>query len=118
MGIIPVWGFQLATAIFFAVVFKLNKALVIIAANISIPPMIPVIIFLSIKAGAYWMGGDVFQINLSNKITIQSVSNNLKQYVYGSISLAVIAAVLFGSISFVLLKVLKRKTVTGKPGIH
>jgi len=118
MGIIPVWGFQLAAAIFFAVIFKLNKALVIIAANISIPPMIPVILFLSIKAGAYWMGGDVFQINFSNKITIQSFSNNLKQYIYGSISLALIAAVLFGSISFVLLKVLKRKTITGKPGIH
>ena len=38
MGIIPIWGFQLVTAIFLAVLFKLNKVLVIIAANISIPP--------------------------------------------------------------------------------
>ena len=53
MGIIPIWGFQLVAAIFLAILFKLNKPLVIVAANISIPPMIPVIIFLSYKMGAY-----------------------------------------------------------------
>jgi glycosyltransferase involved in cell wall biosynthesis len=116
MGIIPIWGFQLVAAIFLAILFRLNKALVIIAANISIPPMIPIIIFLSIKVGAYWMGSDIFKIDFSNKISIESVSNNLKQYIYGSITLAVIAAVLFGSVSYILLKVFKRKSVAGTPG--
>ncbi|HTN08450.1 DUF2062 domain-containing protein [Agriterribacter sp.] len=55
MGIMPVWGFQLVTAIFLSIVLKLNKALVIIAANISIPPLIPLIIFFSYKTGAVWM---------------------------------------------------------------
>ena len=49
-------GFSIGCCYFLAILFKLNKALVIIAANISIPPMIPVIIFLSYKAGAFWMG--------------------------------------------------------------
>jgi hypothetical protein len=38
MGIIPIWGFQLVSAIFLSILLKLNKPLVIIAANISIPP--------------------------------------------------------------------------------
>jgi glycosyltransferase involved in cell wall biosynthesis len=114
MGIIPIWGFQLVAAIFLAILFKLNKALVIIAANISIPPMIPVIIFLSIKAGAYWMGSNGFNIDFSKSITIESVSNNLKQYIYGSITLAIIAGCALGLLSYIMLKVFKRKSIAGK----
>ena len=45
MGIFPIWGFQLLIGIPLAVFFKLNKVLFITAANISIPPMIPFIIY-------------------------------------------------------------------------
>ncbi len=109
MGIIPIWGFQLAAAIFLAILFKLNKPLVIVAANISIPPMIPVIIFLSYKVGALWMGDDAMQIDFSNDITIQSIKKNLVQYITGSITLAVAAALLFGLATFIFLKLIGKK---------
>lgn len=114
MGIVPIWGFQLVVAIFLAFLFKLNKALVIIAANISIPPMIPLIIFLSIKAGSYWVHNDVLELGFSNNLTLESVGENLKQYVYGSLTLAVIAAVVFGFLSFILLKIFRRKQVVNQ----
>ena len=104
MGIVPVWGFQLVTAIFLAILFKLNKPLVIVAANISIPPMIPVIIFLSYKTGAFWMGENAMQIDFSNSITLESIKNNLVQYIYGSITLAIAAGFVFGLLTFILLK--------------
>lgn len=104
MGIIPIWGFQLAAAIFLAILFRLNKPLVIIAANISIPPMIPVIIFLSYKMGALWMGDHAMQINFTNAITLNSIKHNLVQYIYGSITLAIVAAVVSGLLTFVFLK--------------
>jgi uncharacterized protein (DUF2062 family) len=110
MGIIPIWGFQLAAAIFLAILFKLNKPIVIVAANISIPPMIPVIIFLSYKTGAFWMGKNSMQINFSKSITLDSIKNNLVQYIYGSISLAIIAAVVIGLLTFALLKLFGKKT--------
>lgn len=112
MGIIPIWGFQLVTAIFLAIVLRLNKALVIIAANISIPPMIPLIVFLSYKMGTVWMndgGGDLL---FNRSITYESVKNNFQQYVYGSITLAIVAGVLSGVITLVLLNVFKKKTRT------
>ena len=109
MGIIPIWGFQLAAAIFLAILFKLNKPLVIVAANISIPPMIPVIIFLSYKVGALWMGDNAMQIDFSNDITIQSIKKNLVQYITGSITLAVAAALLFGLATFIFLKLIGKK---------
>lgn len=109
MGIVPIWGFQLAGAIFLAILFKLNKPLVIIAANISIPPMIPLIIFLSYKTGAFWMGANAMQIDFSSDITLQSVKKNLQQYILGSITLAVIAALVFGLMTFIFLKLLGKK---------
>jgi glycosyltransferase involved in cell wall biosynthesis len=109
MGIIPIWGFQLAAAIFLAILFKLNKPLVIVAANISIPPMIPVIIFLSYKVGALWMGANAMQLDFSDNITIQSIKKNLQQYILGSVTLAVIAALVFGLVTFIFLKLIEKK---------
>lgn len=109
MGIVPIWGFQLVTAIFLAILFRLNKPLVIVAANISIPPMIPLIIFLSYKMGAYWMGENATQFIFSKSITPDSVKNNLVQYIYGSITLAIIAAIAFGLLTFIFLKLIEKK---------
>ncbi len=109
MGIVPLWGFQLAIAIFLAIVCKLNKPLVIVAANISIPPMIPLIIFLSYKVGAVWMGPDALQIGFSNAITLSAIKQNLLQYIVGSITLAVAAAVIFGLLTFIFLKLIEKK---------
>ncbi|MEO6491041.1 MAG: DUF2062 domain-containing protein [Ferruginibacter sp.] len=114
MGIIPIWGFQLVTAIFLAVLFRLNKALVIIAANISIPPMIPVIIFMSYKMGAFWMGSNAMQIDFSSHISLASIKNNLQQYIFGSISLAILAAVFFGVLTFFILKLSNRKSILAR----
>ena len=114
MGIIPIWGFQLAAAIFTAIVCKLNKPLVIIAANISLPPMIPVIIFASYKTGTFWMGQNALQMNFSRSITLAAVKQNLQQYIYGSVSLAILAGVFFGVVTFVLLKLFNRKSMLAK----
>jgi glycosyltransferase involved in cell wall biosynthesis len=111
MGIVPIWGFQLAAAIFLAILFRLNKPIVIIAANISIPPMIPVIIFLSYKVGALWMGSNAMQISFSNAITIASIKHNLVQYIYGSITLAIVAAIIGGLLTFIFLKWFGKKPV-------
>jgi glycosyltransferase involved in cell wall biosynthesis len=109
MGIIPIWGFQLAIAIFLAVLLKLNKPLVIIAANISIPPMIPIIIFLSYKAGAFWMGNKALQISYNSTLSLTAIKNNLQQYIYGSITLAIVAGVFFTVLTFLLLKLFDNK---------
>jgi glycosyltransferase involved in cell wall biosynthesis len=114
MGIIPIWGFQLITAIFLAILFKLNKPLVIIAANISIPPMLPVIIFASYKAGAFWMGNNAMHIDFNRTISLDSVKKNLQQYIYGSITLAILAGIFFGVLIFILLKLFNKKSILAR----
>lgn len=108
MGIVPLWGFQLMIAIGLSFLFKLNKALVIIAANISIPPMIPLILFLSHLTGAFWMGADAHIISFTTDLSIDILKASLVQYIVGAVSLATLAGVFFGVLTYALLKAFKR----------
>lgn len=108
MGIIPIWGFQLMSAIFLAIFLRLNKALVILAAHISIPPMIPLIIFLSYKTGAIWMPEKGEDLVFNYGISFNSVKHNFQQYIYGSITLAVIAAILGGLFTWTILLLFRK----------
>ena len=104
MGIIPIWGFQLISAIALAFLLRLNKTLVIIAANISIPPMIPIILFLSYLFGTMWMGDHAQHISFNDNITFDMLKNNSVQYVLGAITLAVSAGTIFGISTYLGLK--------------
>ena len=53
MGVAPVWGYQMLIAFGLAHMLKLNKVIVIVTSNISIPPFIPIIIFGSFKMSLY-----------------------------------------------------------------
>lgn len=108
MGIIPIWGFQLAAAIGGAFLLRLNKPLVIIAANISIPPMIPLILYLSHASGAMWMGDQATTITFAKTLDVEFFKDSFLQYVYGAITLAVAAGVIFTLITFTLLKFFRR----------
>jgi uncharacterized protein (DUF2062 family) len=108
LGIVPLWGFQLLIAIALSFLFRLNKALVIIAANISIPPMIPAILFLSHLTGTLWMGDNAQWISFSRDITFEKIQNSFLQYVLGGVTLAVVAGIVFGGVTFVMLKLFRK----------
>jgi uncharacterized protein (DUF2062 family) len=111
MGIFPVWTLQLVIAITLAFIFRLNKVLVILAANISIPPMIPLILFLSHLTGGIWMGENVQHISFSKEITIETMKASFVQYLLGAVTLACIAGILFGGVTYIGLKLFKRKKI-------
>jgi uncharacterized protein (DUF2062 family) len=108
MGIVPLWGFQLAIAITLSFVFRLNKALVILAANISIPPMIPLILFLSHYVGRFWMGENAQKISFSSNISFQVVQDHFIQYAIGAMTLATSAALVVGGATYAVLIFVKR----------
>lgn len=109
MGIVPIWGFQLMVAIALSFLWKLNKALVIIFANISIPPMIPIILFLSHLTGAVWMGEKAQYISFSLDITFDQLKNSLLQYFLGATTLAVVAGLTTGLLTYGLLKIFRKR---------
>ena len=108
-GILPVWGFQLWIGLAIALIFRLNKAIVILASNISIPPMIPLIIFLSYKVGGIWIGDKTQPIAFNLHLSVRSLGQHLEQYIYGSITLSIAAGLLGGLLTFILLNLRTKK---------
>jgi len=106
MGIFPVWGYQLVIGFILAHLFKLNKAIFFIAANISIPPMIPVILYLSYVTGSYVLGDGSWKVDI--ELNLASITLNLKQYLTGAVVFAAIAGVIMGALSYAILILLKR----------
>ncbi|BAU52379.1 DUF2062 domain-containing protein [Mucilaginibacter gotjawali] len=102
LGIIPIWGFQTLSAIFLSVFFKLNKALVLIFSHISLPPLLPFVIFLSYKTGSLWMPASVHGTG-----SAQNLKAHLQQYIYGGISLAAVVSLATGLLTFATLKLIK-----------
>ncbi|NOU45987.1 MAG: DUF2062 domain-containing protein [Bacteroidales bacterium] len=107
MGIIPIWGLQLVAAIALAFLFRLNKPLVILFANISIPPMIPLILFLSLICGKIWITNAPIPL-FNSALNLETIKPFLLQYIFGSISLAILAAIVFGILTFIVLSAFKR----------
>ncbi|KAA2241816.1 DUF2062 domain-containing protein [Chitinophaga agrisoli] len=109
MGIVPIWGFQMLVALLLSAVFKLNKALVLVAANISIPPLIPFIVYLSFIMGRFWVKEDATFVIFSKQLTVNDMWQNLQQYLYGSISLAIVVGLTATLLSFLLLTIFRKQ---------
>ncbi|MDR2622244.1 MAG: DUF2062 domain-containing protein, partial [Dysgonamonadaceae bacterium] len=107
LGIIPVWGYQMLIAYGLAHVLKLNKVIALVASNISIPPMLPFILYGSFAIGA-WVLERPFRLDLSH-VSFETVKEDIVQYLTGSVLLAVVAAVAFGVITYLLLSIFRKK---------
>ena len=103
IGLSPLWGFHTALGIGVAILFRLNKAITIIASNISIPPFIPFIIFFGHEVGALWLGENAVHLNLEKGITLKTVATSYFQYLIGSFTLATVVAVILGLVTYGLL---------------
>jgi uncharacterized protein (DUF2062 family) len=101
----------LIVAISLSILFKLNKALVILAAHVSFAPLIPVIIYLSYKTGAFWMGENSVYMRFSWHVSLSVIKRNAEQYLLGSITLAISSGIISGLLTLLLLKVFRKKTV-------
>lgn len=102
IGISPFWGFQTLLVLSLAVFFKLNKAIAFTFSNISFPPLIPVVIYGSLKIGGYFITSDK-PLVLNSAMTMDDIQKNIAQYLVGSFILATISALLFGLTSYLLL---------------
>lgn len=102
-GIVPIWGFQFALAIVAAVFFKLNKFIVGLAAQISVPPMIPFILFASVKTGEFVLNEKV-DLALDKMLSIDAL-RGLYIYTVGATALSVAAGLAGVIITWVLLKI-------------
>jgi uncharacterized protein (DUF2062 family) len=69
--------------------------------------MIPFILYLSYVTGSYVLGEGSWKVDI--ELNLASIGQNLKQYLTGAVVFATIAGIGAGSISYVILILLKRK---------
>jgi glycosyltransferase involved in cell wall biosynthesis len=117
MGIAPVWGWQMAIALTLAILFKLNKAITLVASNISIPPAIPFILFASYLTGGLILNNHQ-PLDLDSGITFEFVRKNIVQYILGALVFGAIMGILSGLFTWLLLTIFRRKQKSMPAGTH
>lgn len=108
IGIAPLWGFQTIIVLFLAYILRLNKLIAFAFSNVSFPPVIPLIIYLSLQMGSLIVEGTVPD---ENATTMDAIKQNLAQYLAGSILLATVASFLFGMAGYLILTALDKNKI-------
>lgn len=104
-GIFPIWGYQLVTAILAAYLLKLNKAIVIITANISMPLILPAILYASLWTGEL-ITGQKSTITLTN-INLENIKLNLYVYLTGACVLSIVFSLFMGMVTYLILSIVR-----------
>lgn len=113
MGIIPIWGFQLLVAILVSIKLKLNKALVLLSAHISTPPLTPFVLFASFLTGRIWMGQTAKDLIFKDGFNFDTIKDNMLQYVFGAVTLAVLGGLLVWAVSWGMLSIFRKERKNG-----
>jgi glycosyltransferase involved in cell wall biosynthesis len=108
LGIFPIWGWQIAAAIFISVFFKLNRMMTIVSSNISIPPMIPAVVYGSYLVGGIFIKKDAIDLAYDSGITLGYINRNILQYLVGSVVLAIATALVCGLVTYILLSIFRK----------
>lgn len=106
IGLSPLWGFQTVIVLFLAYIFRLNKLIAFAFSNISLPPLIPFIIYASLKIGGFILGKpnpEPFEWNRFNAYQ-NLISQSLSEYFIGSLLLSFVCAIFFGITSYLFLR--------------
>jgi glycosyltransferase involved in cell wall biosynthesis len=114
IGIIPVWGFQMLVAFGIAYWLKLNKFVAVAASNISIPPILPLILFLSYITGGLIIGYSKNTVNYSSAMTVEWIKGNIVQYLVGSVVFGILAAIVLGTITYFLLRIFRKPQIVSR----
>ena len=107
-GIVPIWGLQTVIAATLAHRLRLNMAITLLAANISLPPMVPFLLYAGTALGHWMFTGELLKIALG-EMTMARARGYVWQWLVGSLVLAVIVAGLGTVIAYTAARLVKRK---------
>jgi uncharacterized protein (DUF2062 family)/SAM-dependent methyltransferase len=113
IGIVPIYGFQLIVAVALAILFKLNKPLVVASTFINNPFLQPMIIIASVEIGFFLRHGHFQPFKLS-ALTGVHMKEELLFWVIGSVVLGIIA----GGAGAVMTAVVVFLRVPANPGLR
>ena len=114
IGVLPIWGAQILSAIASAQFFKVNKPIAIVGTHINITPLYPVLIYFSLRIGALILGS-IEVIPALNEISLASAKTYFWLYAIGCIPVAFITAFLFATVTYFIATYLKYSNRIAQP---
>ncbi len=108
MGIVPIWGFQLAIGIPLSILFRLNKGLFILAANVSIFPFTAFWFMASLGVGKWLLKSPIILPDW-HTLTLEQVKADGTAFFLGGTVLASGLGILTFLLTYLLLIVSGRK---------
>lgn len=91
-GIVPIYGFQMLLAAVAAHRLRLNKAIALVASNISIPPFAPFVIGGGFILGHWLFTGEVLRLSLPELRATNVFFEYFWQWLVGSVALALLVS--------------------------
>jgi len=118
MGIIPLWGFQMILCGLLAHFFRLNKAISLLSSNISMPPVLPFVIYGSYVMGQWLMPEGKkapLDFHLIEADPGKFLVDSSVQYLLGSSMLAIVCGIAAALLSYTLFFIYSRATQKRNP---
>ena len=106
-GIVPFIGFQMVLAAAAAHKLRLNKAITLLASNISIPPLAPFIYTFGMVFGHWIYTGERMEIS-PRQMTWAHAHEYFWEWLFGCVALAVVVAVIGTLITYVAARIWRR----------
>jgi uncharacterized protein (DUF2062 family) len=107
-GILPVFGLQTVIALALAHRWRLNMAITLLACNISLPPMVPFLLYAATALGHWMFTGELLTIALG-EMTMARARDFVWEWLVGSMVLAVVASGLGIVVTYVVARIVRRK---------
>ena len=107
-GILPIYGFQIMVGAAVAHRLRLNKATLLLASHVSIPPLVPFILYGGMVLGHWLFTGESLDISpsqISKGLTLE----HFWQWLVGTLALAVMAGLLGMICTYALARLLRKK---------
>jgi uncharacterized protein DUF2062/glycosyl transferase family 2 len=109
-GIAPIWGYQMIVAAALAHFLRLNKAIALVASNISIPPMVPFILYGSVAVGHWIFTGQKLAAGFSpEQMTSANVLGYIGQWLVGSVVLAALVSLMGIVVTYGIAQLVRKK---------
>ncbi|HVM59508.1 MAG TPA: DUF2062 domain-containing protein [Verrucomicrobiae bacterium] len=106
-GIAPIWGWQMIAAAALAHRLRLNKAIALVASNISIPPVAPFILWGGLEIGHRLFTGEWLELS-ARAMTRSTIGEHLLHWAVGSVMLAVLAGIVGTALTYAVARLVRR----------
>ena len=106
MSVMPIWGFQMLATVGLAHGLKLNKVVAAAFSNASLPPLIPLIIYTSIKLGGFVTGTSA-SVSFTDA-TMESIGDSVATYAIGAVLLGIIMGLLTWPLAYGVIAGIKK----------